>query len=92
MPRSFERKSTKNYGYGFRMMLDGLNQPEYIYHSGWWKGYNTMFWFSPKDEYVIIMLGNRYNKTVYRVKELVDVLNSGSKKTNQADGDDEVEI
>ena len=92
MPRSFERKSTKNYGYGFRMMLDGLNQPEYIYHSGWWKGYNTMFWFSPKDEYVIIMLGNRYNKTVYRVKELVDVLNSGSKKADQADGDDEVEI
>ncbi len=93
MPRSFERKGAKNYGYGFRMMLDGLNKPEYIYHSGWWKGYNTMFWFSPKDEYVIIMLGNRYNKTVYRVKELVDVLNSGSKKTDQANGgDDEVEI
>lgn len=91
IPRSFERKGAKNYGYGFRMMLDGLNKPEYIYHSGWWKGYNTMFWFSPKDEYVIIILGNRYNKTVYRVKELIEVLNSGSKEATPAT-DSEVEI
>ncbi|QJW88311.1 beta-lactamase family protein [Spirosoma taeanense] len=91
VPRSFERKGAKNYGYGFRMMLNSLNQPEYIYHSGWWKGYNTMFWFSPKDEYVIIMLGNRYNKTVYRVKELVDVLDGGSKESSPHE-DAEVEI
>jgi CubicO group peptidase (beta-lactamase class C family) len=78
IPRSFERKGAKNYGYGFRMMLNEINQPEYIYHSGWWKGYNTMFWFSPKDEYVIIILGNRYNTTVYRVKELIDILHGGS--------------
>lgn len=91
MPRSFERKGLKNYGYGFRMMLNDLNQPEYIYHSGWWKGYNTMFWFSPKDEYVIIMLGNRYNKIVYRVKELVDVLH-GSPKPDLADESGEVDI
>ena len=90
VPRSFERKSTKNYGYGFRMMLNKTNQPEYIYHSGWWKGYNTMFWFSPKDEYVIIILGNRYNTTVYRVKELIDILGN---PTDQSSGTDaEVEI
>ncbi|MFD2571274.1 serine hydrolase domain-containing protein [Spirosoma soli] len=91
VPRSFERKGAKNYGYGFRMMLNEVNQPEYIYHSGWWKGYNTMFWFSPKDEYVIIILGNKYNKTVYRVKELIDVLNGGAKE-GMTDQDDEAEI
>ena len=91
MPRSFERKSTKNYGYGFRMILNATNQPEYIYHSGWWKGYNTMFWFSPKDEYVIIILGNRYNTTVYRVKELIDVLHDNP-DDNQAEADSEVDI
>ncbi|GAB3793563.1 hypothetical protein GCM10028819_05430 [Spirosoma humi] len=78
VPRSFEKKGAKNYGYGFRMMLNDNKQPEYIYHSGWWKGYNTMFWFSPKDEYVIIILGNRYNTTVYQVKELIEVLHGGS--------------
>ncbi|QMW01827.1 beta-lactamase family protein [Spirosoma foliorum] len=91
VPRSFERKGAKNYGYGFRMMLNDTNQPEYIYHSGWWKGYNSMFWFSPKDEYVIIILGNRYNTTVYRVKELIDVLHGGSNDTS-SDSDTEVEI
>ncbi len=91
IPRSFERKGAKNYGYGFRMMLNDSNQPEYIYHSGWWKGYNTMFWFSPKDEYVIIMLSNRYNTTVYQVKELIEILNSHS-NSKIAAGDSEVEI
>ncbi|MVM39560.1 serine hydrolase [Spirosoma sp. HMF3257] len=91
IPRSFERKGAKNYGYGFRMMLNDTNQPEYIYHSGWWKGYNSMFWFSPKDEYVIIILGNRYNTTVYRVKELIDVLHEGSTDTS-SESDTEIEI
>ena len=91
IPRSFERKGLRNYGYGFRMQLDALNQPEFIYHSGWWKGYNTMFWFSPKDEYVIIILGNRLNSTVYRVQELVDILRSGPKQGVE-DVSGEVEI
>jgi len=91
LPRSFERKGAKNYGYGFRMMLDQkTNTPEYIYHSGWWKGYNTMFWFSPKDEYVIIVLGNRYNKGVYRVKELIDILHGGEKKADSEADDVEI--
>lgn len=90
VPRSFEKKGAKNYGYGFRMQLDSFNRPEYIYHTGWWKGYNTMFWFSPKDEYVIIMLGNKYNKTVYRVKELVDVLHGAPREVSAEDGDVEI--
>lgn len=91
IPRSFERKGAKNYGYGFRMMVDANDQPEFIYHSGWWKGYNTMFWFSPKDEYVIIMLGNKYNKTVYRVKELIEALH-GKEVAPTTGQDTEVEI
>ena len=91
IPRSFERKGAKNYGYGFRMMLDANDQPEFIYHPGWWKGYNTMFWFSPKDEYVIIMLGNKYNKTVYRVKELIEALH-GKEVAPTTGQDTEVEI
>lgn len=91
VPRSFEKKGAKNYGYGFRMMLNDNKQPEYIYHSGWWKGYNTMFWFSPKDEYVIIILGNRYNTTVYQVKELIEVLHGGSNEKVSTE-ESEVEI
>lgn len=73
-PRSFERPGVKNYGYGFRMYLKENNKPEYIYHNGWWKGYSSLFWFSPEDEFVIIILANRYNGTVYRIKELLPIL------------------
>lgn len=73
-PRSFERRGTKNYGYGFRMHLDELDQPKYIYHGGWWKGYNTMMWMDPTNDFVIIILGNSYNRSVYQIKELLDVL------------------
>ncbi len=73
-PRSFERRGFKNYGYGFRIHLDEQENPKYIYHGGWWKGYNTMMWMNPQDDFVIIILGNSYNRSVYQVKELLDIL------------------
>lgn len=73
-PRSFERAGLKNYGYGFRLHLDEQEKPKYIYHGGWWKGYNTMLWMNPADDFVIIVLGNSYNRSVYQIKELVDIL------------------
>ncbi|QEC52743.1 CubicO group peptidase (beta-lactamase class C family) [Anseongella ginsenosidimutans] len=81
-PRSFERPGVKNYGYGFRMYLEENDKPEYIYHNGWWKGYSSLFWFSPKDEFVIIILANRYNGTVYRIKELLPILHGHSNGEN----------
>ena len=73
-PRSFERPGLKNYGYGFRLHLDDQDKAEHIYHGGWWKGYNTMMWMNPTDDYVIIILGNSYNRSVYQIKELLDIL------------------
>src|SRR3546814_825639 len=81
-PRSFERPGVKNYGYGFRMYLEEDNKPEYIYHNGWWKGYSSLFWFSPKDEFIIIILANRYNGTVYRIKELLPLLHGHQNGAN----------
>jgi CubicO group peptidase (beta-lactamase class C family) len=74
MPRSFERRGMKNYGYGFRMHLDEHDTPKYLYHTGWWKGYNTIMWMSEKDDFVIIILSNSYNRTIYQIKPLLDVL------------------
>lgn len=73
-PRSFEKKGMKNYGYGFRMHLDENDKPKYLYHTGWWKGYNTIMWMSEKDDFVIIILSNSYNRSVYQIKGLLDVL------------------
>lgn len=90
LPRSFERKGTRNYGYGFRMHVNNQNQPEYIYHTGWWKGYNSIFWFSPKDDFVIILLGNRYNKGVYQIKELLEILHGHPSQAEPETGEVDV--
>jgi len=41
-----------------------------------------MFWFSPADDYVIILLGNRRNFSVYDIKPIITIL-EGSRKTNE---------
>ena len=77
-PRSFERNGIKNYGYGFRMHVDEITHtPKYVYHTGWWKGYNTLMWFSPKDKYVVIILSNRYNRNIYQIKPILQILEEG---------------
>ncbi|MEO6286677.1 MAG: serine hydrolase domain-containing protein [Dyadobacter sp.] len=78
-PRSFERNGIRNYGYGFRMHIKEDNTPRFIYHGGWWKGYNTMLWVCPEDEAVIIVLGNSYNRSTYDLRELLEVIHGGAK-------------
>ena len=74
-PYSFEHKGLKNYGLGFRVLLDKKTQkPRYIYHNGWWKGYNSLFWFIPEEEAVIIVLGNVRNRVVYDVRGTLNVI------------------
>lgn len=67
-PYSFETTSYHNYGLGWRL----LNSPteEIVYHNGWWHGNNTVFTRYIKDTATIIVLGNRYNRNIYKAKKL----------------------
>lgn len=78
-PRSFERDGIRNYGYGFRMHIKEDHTPRFIYHGGWWKGYNTMLWVCPEDDAVIIVLGNTYNRSTYDLRELLEVVHGAVK-------------
>jgi len=78
-PRSFERDGIRNYGYGFRMHINEDHSTRFLYHGGWWKGYNTMLWVCPEDEAVIIVLGNSYNRSTYDLKELLQVIHGDEK-------------
>jgi CubicO group peptidase (beta-lactamase class C family) len=78
-PRSFERDGIRNYGYGFRMHIKDDHTPRFIYHGGWWKGYNTMLWVCPEDDAVIIVLGNTYNRSTYDLRELLEVVHGSGK-------------
>ncbi len=72
-PKSFEHPGKRNYGYGWRL----LQQPDgnyLVYHNGWWHGNNTVFYRYIQDTTAIIILSNRYNKSVYHVQPLFDIL------------------
>jgi CubicO group peptidase (beta-lactamase class C family) len=80
-PRSFEHPGLRNYGYGFRLWVNELQQTDYIYHTGWWKGYNTIMFFDLREDFVVILLSNKYNRDVYNVKEIVNVLHGREKQS-----------
>ncbi len=74
IPRSFEKAGEKNYGYGFRMLHPQSDTAKLIYHNGWWKGYNTCFYTSPYYKFTIIVLSNKYTRTVYAVQPAINIL------------------
>jgi CubicO group peptidase (beta-lactamase class C family) len=84
-PRSFEHPGLRNYGYGFRLWVNEKQQTDYIYHTGWWKGYNTIMFFDLREDFVIILLSNKYNKNVYNIKEIVNVLQGNNKASTLED-------
>ncbi|HLP50565.1 MAG TPA: serine hydrolase domain-containing protein [Chitinophagales bacterium] len=72
-PRSFEKPGKRNYGYGWRLM----QQPDssyLVYHNGWWHGNNTVFFRNVRDTSAIIILSNKFNRSVYRIQPVFDIL------------------
>ncbi|SOE21788.1 CubicO group peptidase, beta-lactamase class C family [Spirosomataceae bacterium TFI 002] len=80
-PRSFEHPGLRNYGYGFRLWLNDKQQTDYIYHTGWWKGYNSIMFFDLREDFVIIILSNKLNRSVYQIKDIIEVLHDGKKSS-----------
>jgi CubicO group peptidase (beta-lactamase class C family) len=87
-PQSNEHRGNRNYGLGFRMVTeDETNEAKYIYHNGWWKGYNTVFWFSPTTETFVVILSNVKNKSIYRLKPIIKIL-----ENEFPEEDEEIEV
>jgi CubicO group peptidase (beta-lactamase class C family) len=70
---SYEKPGQKNYGLGWRMK-ELPDSSKIIYHNGWWRGFNTLFVRRPEKGICIIILSNKYNRNVYDVKGLYDLL------------------
>lgn len=81
-PCSFEKPGEKNYGLGWRMLCQP-NGYKVIYHNGWWHGNNTCFYRFIKDNFTIIVLGNKLSNAIYRQPK---VLYSIVKNTDAAQG------
>lgn len=80
-PRSFESRGQRNYGYGFRMTVS--DSEKVVYHNGWWNSCNTLFYMNPKRDYVIIVLGNKYNNDVYNIHNTVEIMNESLNDDNE---------
>jgi CubicO group peptidase (beta-lactamase class C family) len=73
MPRSFEQKGVRNYGYGWRLIRQP-NGNSVVYHNGWWHGNNTVFYRYMPDTFALIILSNRYNQGVYDVQPVFNII------------------
>lgn len=71
-PNSNEKPGVKNYGLGWRMNIydDGK---KIIFHNGWWHGNNATFIRLVKDDVTIIALSNRFARSTYHSKILVNI-------------------
>jgi CubicO group peptidase (beta-lactamase class C family) len=89
-PRNLEKKSTHNYGFGFRLKTKSTNMKkvEYVYHTGWWQGYSTIFWYSPSNDYIIIILSNKHSNCVYDIKMAISILEGGHTDEDISTNDD----
>lgn len=78
---SYEKPGVKNYGLGWRI-LEYPQGPTIVYHNGWWHGNNTCFYRFVEDNFTIIVLGNRYNRNIYRQPQQIYQIVMGN-NTNQ---------
>jgi CubicO group peptidase (beta-lactamase class C family) len=75
---SNEHKGKRNYGYGWRLIDDGVH-PKIIYHNGWWHGYTTLFYRRPSDRTTVIILSNKFSHATYHIEDVLAVLgNAGA--------------
>lgn len=72
---SYESKGYKNYGLGMRLM-EYENGEKLLYHNGWWHGNNTVFVHDTRNNFTIIALGNKQNKSIYSAFRLAGLHDS----------------
>ncbi len=68
-PRSFEKPSIHNYGLGWRLELLP-NGKKIVYHFGRWHGFNAAFARLMDEKVTIIILGNKFNRSIYNSAHL----------------------
>ncbi len=71
-PQSPTNKYYHNYGLGWRILAK-TNEERLVYHNGWWHGNNTVFTRLISESATIIILGNKFNKSIYKGKEIASV-------------------
>ena len=66
---SNERKGTKNYGLGIRM-VNWDNGKNFYFHNGWWHGFTSSYITLQDENVTIIALSNKFTRNTYAVRKL----------------------
>ena len=86
-PQSFEKPSIHNYGLGWRLQLLP-NGKKIIYHFGRWHGFNAAFARLTDEKVTIIILGNRFTRSIYNTAVLsYDIFGDYMQRKNFTDDD-----
>jgi CubicO group peptidase (beta-lactamase class C family) len=83
---SYERKGTKNYGLGIRMLEFETGQ-HYYFHNGWWHGNTSSYVTLQKDSVTIIAISNRFSKKPYQTKRLAPKFGDYPFEFNDSEGE-----
>lgn len=73
--QSHEKPSVHNYGLAWRL----INNPAgdtVVYHNGFWHGTNAVFTRFIQDTAVVIIIGNKQNRNIYKGKEFGRIFSS----------------
>lgn len=88
-PHSFEKPSIHNYGYGWRLQLLP-NGKKVVYHFGKWHGFNAAFARLIDEKATIIILGNKFNRSIYSTAALCyDIFGDYQQHHGRVSNDDE---
>lgn len=71
-PYSNERKGTKNYGLGIRM-VNFENGENFYFHNGWWHGNTSAYITLQKEGVTIISLSNKFSRKTYDVRKIASL-------------------
>lgn len=80
-------KKTWNYGYGWRT-IDFEDKARAVFHNGWWHGYTSAFYRGITEDVTIVMLCNKFNKGIYNVKPILQILGAHYVDTAEEDSAD----
>lgn len=70
--QSNERKGSKNYGLGIRMINWETGQ-NFYFHNGWWHGNTSSYITLQKEGVTIIALSNKMTRKTYAVRKLAPI-------------------
>ena len=83
---SYERKGTRNYGLGMRMLEFETGQ-KYFFHNGWWHGNTASYVTLRRDSVTIIAISNKFTRKPYQTKRLAPKFGDYPFKFNDEEGE-----